>query len=134
MLFSDIFIMPKTHSMLSFSIVTITLALLWYSIAVWSEKYSSKLKLRHVFFFWIGVVSDTAGTLTMSLISRGYLFDIHGISGAVALLLMLFHACWATIVIIRKNEKLISNFHKFSMFVWMIWLIPYITGVILHMK
>jgi uncharacterized repeat protein (TIGR03987 family) len=124
----------KFELMLLFAIVTITLALFWYSIAVWAEKFSARLKEWHVVFFWIGFVSDATGTVTMSIISKGFLLDIHGISGPVALLLMLFHASWATVVIIKKNEKLISNFHKFSMFVWMIWLIPYITGIVMHMR
>jgi uncharacterized repeat protein (TIGR03987 family) len=44
---------------------------------------------------------------------------------------MLFHAVWATMVIARKNESLILQFHKFSTVVWIIWLIPMITGMIL---
>jgi len=48
----------------------------------------------------------------------------------LAILLMLFHAIWATIVLVKKNEKMIINFHKFSIFVWVIWLIPYLTGLI----
>ena len=120
--------------MLSFSIITITLALIWYSIAVWAERFSRRLKIWHTFFFWIGLISDATGTFSMSLISKSYAFDIHGLTGLIALLLMLFHASWATVVIIRKNEKLIINFHKFSLFVWLIWLIPYISGLIMHMK
>ena len=120
--------------MLLFAIITISLALFWYSIAVWAERISYRLKKWHVAFFWIGFLSDATGTITMTLISKGYVFDIHGISGPIALFLMLLHATWATIVIIKKDEKLINNFHKFSMFVWLIWLIPYITGVVMHMK
>jgi len=120
--------------MLNFAIISITLALIWYSIAVWAEKYSGKLKKWHVIFFWSGVGCDTAGTITMRVMSNSYLADIHGISGSIALLLMLFHASWATVVIINKNEKLIRNFHQFSMFVWLVWLIPYISGVLMHMK
>jgi hypothetical protein len=38
----------------------------------------------------------------------------------LAILLMLFHAIWAAIVLVKKNEKMIINFHKFSIFVWVI--------------
>ena len=120
--------------MLNFAIISITLALIWYSIAVWAEKLSAILKTWHVIFFWTGVVCDTTGTIAMRVMSKSYLADVHGISGSIALLLMLFHASWATVVIINKDEKLIRNFHKFSMFVWLVWLIPYITGVMMHMK
>ena len=55
----------------------------------------------------------------------GMTFDIHGITGLIAIILMLIHAVWALVVLIRKDEKAITNFHKFSVAVWIIWLIPY---------
>jgi len=57
-------------------------------------------------------------------------FSFHGIIGLVAILIMLYHAGWATLVLINKNEALIVKFHKFSLVVWIIWLIPMITGAI----
>jgi uncharacterized repeat protein (TIGR03987 family) len=57
----------------------------------------------------------------------GMAFDIHGITGVIAILLMLIHAVWAFIVLVKKDEKMISNFHKFSVAVWVIWLIPYLS-------
>ena len=42
-----------------------------------------------------------------------------------AIVLMAVHAIWALIVLLRKDEKAIQNFHKFSVAVWVIWLIPY---------
>jgi len=63
----------------------------------------------------------------------GMTFDIHGLTGLIAILLMLIHAVWATIVLIRKNEQAIMNFHKFSLVVWIIWLVPYFSGFFLSM-
>lgn len=54
-----------------------------------------------------------------------WLFDVHGISGLLAIILMLIHAVWATIVLLRKDERWITSFHTFSVAVWIIWLIPY---------
>jgi len=124
----------QNKRMLPFSIVSITLALILYSVAVWSERFSRRLKKWHIAFFWSGFISDATGTIGMTLINKGFLFDIHGISGPVALFLMLLHAAWATFVIINNNEKQITSFHKFSLFVWLLWLIPYSTGMIMHMK
>jgi uncharacterized repeat protein (TIGR03987 family) len=56
--------------------------------------------------------------------------DIHGITGALAIILMFSHAAWATIVLITRQEKAIRNFHKFSLFVWLVWLIPFFTGMV----
>ena len=58
-------------------------------------------------------------------------FNFHGLTGLLAILLMLFHAVWATMVMVRKDEKMIVQFHKFSILVWIIWLIPMLSGMIL---
>ena len=105
--------------------IVINLALLFYSIGVWSERISGKLKVWHLVFFWLGIVFDTLGTGMMFEMVGGMTFDIHGITGLIAILLMLIHAVWATIVLVRKDEKMINSFHKFSVLVWFIWLIPY---------
>ena len=63
----------------------------------------------------------------------GMTFDVHGISGLLAIVLMLVHAVWATIVLVKKDEKMIVNFHKFSIFVWLVWLIPYFSPMALRM-
>jgi hypothetical protein len=81
--------------------VIITLALVFYSIGVWSERFSGRLKVWHLVFFWLGFV------------------------------LMLLHAAWATVVLVRKDERWITNFHKFSVVVWLIWLIPYFSPMFL---
>jgi uncharacterized repeat protein (TIGR03987 family) len=46
---------------------------------------------------------------------------------------MFVHAIWATVVLVRKDEKMILNFHKFSVVVWFIWLIPYFSPMVLRM-
>jgi len=68
----------------------------------------------------------------MSVISETTKFDIHTITGFLSILLMLFHAVWATIAIVKKDEKVKEQFHKFSIIVWLIWLIPYLTGMFLN--
>lgn len=113
--------------------IVINLALVCYSIGVWSERISGRLKPWHLIFFWLGLVFDTWGTEMMFEMAGGMTFDIHGITGMIAILLMLVHAIWATVVLLRKDEKVISTFHRFSVFVWVIWLVPYLSPVILGM-
>ena len=67
------------------------------------------------------------------IVSSGFQFDFHGITGLLAIILMLLHALWATIVLIKNDEKAKTNFHKFSIIVWLIWLIPFISGAIFGM-
>ena len=116
------------------SMVLITLALVFYSIGVWSERLAGRLKGWHLIFFWCGLAFDSSGTGMMFEMAGGIGTDIHSITGIIAILLMLIHAIWATIVIRRKDEKAIQNFHHFSVIVWAIWLIPYLNGFFASMR
>jgi uncharacterized repeat protein (TIGR03987 family) len=115
------------------AVIVINLALLFYSIGVWSERLQGRLKIWHTAFFWLGLVCDTWGTGMMFDFVGGMTFDIHGVSGLLAIILMFVHAIWATIVLVRKDEKMIGNFHKFSIFVWLVWLIPYFSPMVVGM-
>lgn len=109
------------------------LALLFYSIGVWSERFQGKLKSWHLIFFVLGLICDTWGTGLMFIFVGGMTFDVHGITGVIAIVLMFIHAFWALIVLLKKNEKAILNFHKFSVAVWLIWLIPYFSPMFFGM-
>jgi len=115
------------------STILISLALVFYTIGVWSERFAGRLKGWHLIFFWGGLIFDTVGTGMMMEMAGGLTFDIHGVTGVLAILLMLVHASWASFVLIRKNNKAITIFHKFSVLVWVIWLVPYFTGFFVSM-
>jgi uncharacterized repeat protein (TIGR03987 family) len=115
------------------AVIIINLALLFYSIGVWSERIQGRLKVWHTVFFWLGLIFDTWGTGLMFEFVGGMAYDIHGYSGVLAIALMFIHAIWATVVLIRKDAKMIANFHKFSVAVWVIWLIPYFSPMVLQM-
>ena len=115
-----------------YAIVLISLAFVFYTLGVWSEKLQGKLLTWHSVVFWIGFAFDTAGTIAMSkLTETQFQFNLHGITGVIAILVMLSHATWATIVLLKNNESSRNNFRKFSIHVWVIWLIPYISGMII---
>ena len=116
------------------SAILITLALVLYSVGVWSERFAGRLKNWHLIFFWSGLICDTAGTGIMFEMAGGIGVDIHSITGLLAIVLMLIHAIWATIVLILKNEVAITRFHHFSVLVWAIWLVPYLTGFFVSMR
>ena len=86
----------------------ITAALVLYSIGVWGERLVGRLAWWHLAFF-VG----------------GMTFDVHGISGLIAILLMLVHAAWALVVLRRGDAAAARRFHRFSIFVWLVWLVPY---------
>lgn len=121
--------------MLVYAIVSITLALIFYTIGVWSEKVQGTLKKWHLIIFWLGLIFDTLGTTLMSKIAKsGFQLNFHGITGLTAIVLMIFHAVWATVVLLRGSNESKIKFHKFSVLVWIIWLIPYVSGAIFGMS
>ena len=113
--------------------IIITAALVFYSIGVWGERISGRLKPWHLVFFVLGLICDTWGTGLMFEYVGGMTFDVHGITGVIAIVLMAIHALWALVVLLKKDEKAILNFHKFSIVVWLIWLIPYFSPMIFGM-
>ena len=121
--------------MIILSSILITLALVFYSTGIWAERLARFLKPWHVVMFWIGFAFDVSGTLFMHKMAEGKfdLLDSHTLTGQIALWLMLGHALWATIVIRKGIEPLRTKFHKFSIVVWLIWLIPYFGGMFLAM-
>jgi uncharacterized repeat protein (TIGR03987 family) len=124
--------MTKTDPTLMVAVSFITAAFAFYTVGVWAERIRGRLKWWHAIVFWCGLVCDTIGTGAMSIIAGGmFQSTIHGVTGMAAILLMLFHATWATIVLRRRDEKLIGSFHRFSVFVWLVWLLPMVGGAVL---
>ena len=114
----------------------ITLALIFYSIGVWSERIARYLKPWHVIAFWSGFVFDVSGTLAMHRLAKTP-FDLtapHTLTGQIALWLMLAHAVWSTRVSRSGNDQARAGFHRYSLFVWLVWLVPYFGGIMLGMS
>jgi uncharacterized repeat protein (TIGR03987 family) len=117
------------------STILITLALVFYSIGVWAERFARYLKAWHVAAFWIGFSFDVSGTYAMSTLAAEpfNLLELHTLTGQIALWLMLAHAIWATYVVRKGDEKTRVGFHRYSLIVWLIWLIPYFGGMFMGM-
>jgi uncharacterized repeat protein (TIGR03987 family) len=112
-------------------VLHITLALVFYSLGVWAERIVRYLKPWHVAAFWTGFVFDILGTWMMHKLSEEP-FEItepHTLTGQIALWLMLIHAIWATYVVRKGRESMRRKFHRYSIIVWFIWLIPYFGGM-----
>ena len=122
------------------AITAITQALIFYTIGVWAEHRAKVLKWSHFVLFLIGFIGDCSGTMAMSMMAKqsakitGYsIMSFHGITGALAIVLMLIHIIWALIVLIKDNKEAKERFHKFSLIVWAVWLIPYFIGMFMGM-
>ncbi len=98
--------------------VLMAAALISYTIGVWGERVVGRLKWWNFAFFVLGLIFDTIG---------------NGISGLLAIVLMAIHAAWALVVLLRGDERAKRTFHRFSIVVWCIWLIPYLSPMVIAM-
>ena len=111
----------------------ITAAFILYTIGIFAERAAGTLKPRHLIFFWLGLACDAGGTLLMTSIAQttGITAGAHAVTGTLALGLMLFHALWATLVLVRGSQQARKSFHKLSLGVWLFWLVPYLCGLLM---
>jgi uncharacterized repeat protein (TIGR03987 family) len=120
--------------MLIFAIISISCALLFYTAGVFGGKLAGVLKPRHVALFWMGLVCDATGTVLMSINAHAALsVSFHSVTGAAAILLMAVNAVWATVTLRKGSAEQKRRFHRFSLVIWTIWLVPYLSGMIFAM-
>ena len=120
---------------MTWAAVLITLALLFYSLGVWAERFARYLAPWHVAAFWTGFLFDLSGTWAMHQLAEQP-FDLrqsHTLTGQIALWLMLVHAGWATRVAWKGSDAARRGFRRYSLAVWLIWLVPYFGGLYLGM-
>jgi uncharacterized repeat protein (TIGR03987 family) len=113
---------------LIFAMTAILIAATVYTVAVFAERRAGVLKPWHLALFWLGFVFDTTGTTLMARIAGGWQWDVHGVTGAAAIVLMLVHSTWATIALLLKQDDVLHQFHKFSIFVWILWMVALLSG------
>jgi uncharacterized repeat protein (TIGR03987 family) len=113
------------------AVLLMVTAFVLYSSGVWAVFLARHLRPWHAGLFWLGFFSDGAGTEMMRRLAGGFHWNLHTATGAAALLLMLGHALWATRTLMKGAEGPIHTFHRISITVWVVWLIPFVSGMIL---
>jgi uncharacterized repeat protein (TIGR03987 family) len=109
-----------------------SLAFVFYTAGVWSERVQRDLHIWHVALFWLGLACDGYATSLMSLLRAAGENPgiVHTVTGVSAFWLMAIHAVWATWVLLRGSREARTRFHRFSIVVWAVWLVPYFGGMI----
>ena len=112
--------------------IIMTLAFVFYTSGVWAERIQRDLLPWHVVAFWLGLACDGFATKMMELmrVAGEQAGLVHTVTGFSAFGLMAIHAVWATWVLIRGSAEARAGFHRYSIVVWSIWLIPYLGGMI----
>lgn len=117
------------------SVVSITAALVFYTVAVWMNFFAKELRPLHVGLFVCGMITDVAATSMMAASIEGRVtWDLHTISGYTALVLMLLVTSAGLFATFRKHAWLLGNFHRISIPVWCVWMVSWITGVVLGLQ
>jgi len=116
---------------LMIAIGSMLLAATLYTIAVFGERKAGTLNVRHLALFWLGLIFDTTGTTLMAQIAGGWKWDLHGVVGLAAVVLMLIHSAWATIALVFKQEAVLKSFKRFSVHVWALWMVALISGIVM---
>jgi len=116
---------------LGWAIVCMMTALVSYTVAIWSERLGGRLRTWHAAVLWVGLATDLTGTGLMIRLAGGFHLSLHTTSGFVGLLLIALQTVWATRVVLAADELAHRRFHRYAVFVWLLWLVPFVSGVLL---
>ncbi len=115
------------------AVVVTVLALVFYTVGIWWQKSAKAIKPAHLILFWVGLVCDITGSLLMGTLAGGLSVTVHGLNGLLAVVLMLVTAIRAQMIYMKKDESAAKNFAKFSIPVWVVWVLSFVTGMMLSM-
>lgn len=109
------------------------IAAILYTVAVFAARRSGRITAAQLVMHWLGFFLDLFGTILMASFSPGFGMSFHGVVGAIALSMRLIHAIWATWVYFKGDEPALERFNKSGIFVWLIWMVAFVTGLYLGM-
>jgi uncharacterized repeat protein (TIGR03987 family) len=111
--------------------ISITSALLAYSIAVITEQIKKKINKTVLIFLTSGIVLDIIATSFMIIGSSNSAFTLHGFVGYSALAAMLIDGYLIWNNYLKFGEKIKPSIHRYTLFAYLWWIIAFITGSLL---
>jgi uncharacterized repeat protein (TIGR03987 family) len=117
------------------SVISITTALLLYTIAIWRNWRMKLLTTAQIVLLWFGLAADALATKMMGLSIEGEIvWDFHTISGYTGLGLMGVLAVVGSWAKWSGHEAALTSFHRFAIPIWIIWVASYVTGVVIGIQ
>lgn len=113
-------------------VTIVNLALIAYSIAIYTQNRKNRLTRTVMTFLTLGVIFDITSTVCM-VISSGHALTLHGVVGYSSLAGMLID----TIISYRRVNTLgtgcevTARFSRWSRVAYFYWLAAYVTGVLI---
>lgn len=118
------------NSLLIIGTVIVTGALIFYSIAVWSEQRQKVLTPFILTTLTIGISLDVTATAFMIAGSRNLPFTFHGLLGYSALSAMLVDTVltWRYWRSEKEHQPVTRSLHLYTRFAYSWWVIAYLAG------
>ncbi len=116
------------------SVISITTALVLYTIVVWRNWQLKLLTTAQIILLWLGLAADALATRMMGLSVEVTTWDLHTISGYAGLALMAVLAVVGTWAKWSGGQALLTSFHRFAIPIWLIWVVSYVTGVVIGIQ
>jgi uncharacterized repeat protein (TIGR03987 family) len=111
--------------------ITVTAALLAYSIAVLTEQFKKKVNKIVLIFLTSGLILDITATSFMIYGSSNSAFTMHGMLGYSALLAMLIDVYLIWKNYLKFGEIIKKSIHQYSLIAYLWWIVAFITGGLL---
>lgn len=113
----------------------VVLALLSYSVAIFTEQRKRRVNTVVLMFLSLGVVLDIVATAFMIIGSPNSPFTAHGFLGYSALLAMLidFMLIWKHRLSRGLNAEVTKGLHLYSRYAYFWWVVSFITGSVMVM-
>lgn len=115
--------------------IIVNLALISYTLFIFSERKARKASKKVITFLTIAVILDITATSCMIIGSSRSPFTVHGILGYSSLAGMLADAIliWNSRIKKGKDYPLSVYLHNYSLIAYCWWLTAYITGTLMVM-
>lgn len=115
--------------MLVLAIILISLALILYSVGIWSNLIKKTVTKTALITQWTGSVFDISGNIAMILLFPGFSVNLHSILGLTVVGLMLIKAVTNTVFYVRNAGRDIAVVRIFGLVVWLLWVTEYFIGM-----
>ncbi len=111
----------------------VIIALLSYSIAIFTEQKKQIVNNVVLIFITLGIITDIIATAFMITGSNNSPFTPHGILGYSSLAAMLVDTIliWRHRIKNGKEAKVSTGLHKYSRYAYIWWVLAFITGAAL---
>lgn len=119
---------PKMDIHILIGAITVTAALLSYSIAVITEQITKKVNYFILIFLSLGLILDITATSFMIYGSSNSAFTLHGMLGYSALLAMMIDTFLIWKNYLKYGENIKKSIHRYSLIAYLYWVIAFITG------